>query len=494
MSPKSYIGGEIICPSVYKITCINGRMSVFLACVVLMNDFIPPFPERPKEHLGALNMLKHARRDLLSIWTEKDFRAQFIRTKVANRAIFIANCPEVVRHVFVTNNANYERKSPLMRKALEPLLGNGLFISDGETWQKHRAIETPLFSTEQVAKYSAVMVRVSEEYVQKWSSLTSGCTLDVLPEMGQLTADIICRTLFGSELGAGQAAKVVSSFAQYQAAIEQMDVSAFFGLPSWVPSFGVGKANKTKAADAAQCIHDIVDTVIAKGVDSDNKDTLLAQLLQRRGDPDPNRALTTEAIRNELIVLFMAGHETTANTLAWAWYLISQCPDVEQRLHEEVDAVFGERSATFDDYSKLTFTRAIIDETLRLYPPVPLLSREAVGEDVIRNFAVPQGSLMLVVPWLLHRHELYWDKPNHFIPERFLPDAPVKPDKFAYVPFSVGPRVCLSKFFGQVEATMCLAILARHFRLVLPPGTAVRHECRLTLRPENGLPMQLVRR
>jgi cytochrome P450 len=459
-----------------------------------MSDFIPPFPERSKDTLSALNILKHARKDLLSIWPESAFRTQFMGTKIINRSVFIANCPNVVRYVFVTNHANYERKSLLMRKALEPLLGNGLFISDGATWQKHRAIETPLFSTEQVAKYSEVMVKTTEEYVQKWSRLQSGDTLNVLTEMGQLTADIICRTLFGSELGAAQAATVVSSFAQYQAAIEQMDINTFFGLPSWVPGLTSSKANKTKATNAAQAIHQIVDKVIAEGVKSDNKDTLLAQLLLRRDDSDPERALTTEAIRNELIVLFMAGHETTANTLAWAWYLISQCPEVEQRLHEEVDSVLGSGSACFDDFNKLPFTQAIIDETLRLYPPVPILSREAMAEDTIRNRTIPAGSIILVVPWLLHRHEKYWDKPNHFIPERFLANAEIKPDKFAYVPFSVGPRVCLAKFFGTVEATLCLAVLARHFRLTLPLGTAVKHECRLTLRPEKNLPMQLVKR
>lgn len=459
-----------------------------------MSEFIPPFPKRHEKPLGPLDTLKYARRDLLSIWPEDAFRLQFMGTKIINRSIFIANCPEVVRHIFVTNHANYERKSPLMRKALEPLLGNGLFISDGETWQKHRTIETPLFSTEQIAKYSDVMIKTTEEYVQKWSRLQQGDTLKVLPEMGQLTADIICRTLFGSELSAEQAAKVVSSFAEYQAAIEQMDINTFLGLPDWMPRFGSSKVNKTKAANAAKCIHEIVDKIIAAGVKNDNKDTLLAQFLQRCDDNVPSRALTTEKIRNELIVLFMAGHETTANTLAWAWYLISQCPDVEQRLHEEVDRVFASGSATFDDFNKLIFTRAIIDETLRLYPPVPILSREATAKDTIRRRTVPAGSIMLVVPWLLHRHEKYWDKPNHFIPERFLPDAPVRPDKFAYIPFSAGPRVCLGKFFGQVESALCLAILARHFRLTLPADTAVKHECRLTLRPENNLPMQLVKR
>ncbi len=457
-----------------------------------MTDFIPPFPIRHQKTLGALDTLKYARRDLLSIWTEDSFNRQFMSIKIINRSIFIANHPDIVRHVFLTNHANYEKKSPLMRKALEPLLGDGLFISDGDTWQKHRSLETPLFSTEQVAKYSEVMIKATEERVRSWANFKQGEIIQVLPEMGQLTAEIICRTLFGNQLGAGQAAQVVQSFAEYQAAIEQMDVNTFFGLPSWIPGLGRGRA--AKAAKAAKAIHDIVDKVIAEGIKSDNKDTLLGQFLRIQDKKEAQAALTKKQIRNELIVLFMAGHETTANTLAWAWYLISQCPDVERRLHQEIDTVLGSGSPTFADFSKLSYTRAVLEETMRLYPPVPILSREASDDDIIRKRHIPAGSIMLVVPWLLHRHKAYWDKPDHFIPERFLDDAPVKPDKFIYIPFSVGPRVCVAKFFGLVETTLCLAILAKHFRLQVPEGHQVTHECRLTLRPKDNLPMRITSR
>jgi cytochrome P450 len=384
----------------------------------------------------------------------------------------------------VTNQENYQRKSILMRKALEPLLGDGLFISDGNIWQKHREMEAPLFTSEHVANYSKVMVETTEEYLQRWATFPVGSTVPVLSEMAKLTAEIISRTLFGNQLGAEQATQVVEGFSQYQAAVEQMDITAFLGLPNWFPNLTWNRALKS-----AKTIHQVVDNVIAQGIKSDNQQTLLTHLLKLRDDEHPERGLTSRQIRNELIVLFMAGHETTANTLAWAWYLISQCPEVEQRLHQEVDAVLNNGSATFADFSKLIYTQAIIEETLRLYPPVPILSREALADDTIRKRHIPAGSIMLVVPWLLHRHKLYWDKPDHFIPERFLPDAEVKIDKFSYVPFSAGPRVCLAKYFGTVEATLCLAILARHFRLAVPEGQTVSHECRLTLRQKDNLPM-----
>jgi len=453
-----------------------------------MTYFIPPYPKRHKKSLNPLKILQLARKDLLSIWGENAFRFQFIGIKIFNRSVFIANCPQVIKHVFITNHSNYERKSTQMRNALEPLLGDGLFISDGEKWKKHRDMMSPLFSSEQVAKYSEIMIQVTEEYVQKWGALDKDSTLDVLPEMGTLTAEIICRTLFGNQLGTQHAEEIVKNFAEYQSAIEQIDFTSFFGLPKLLPNL----KHKT-ALKAAQKIHAIIDAIIAKGVTSDNKNTLLAQLLSKK-DSETSDTYTTKEIRNELIVLFMAGHETTANTLAWAWYLISQSPDVEQKLHTEVDTILSTNKVHFDDFSKLTYTRAIFDETLRLYPPVPVLSREVKNDDTIRNRHIPAGSIMLVVPWLLHRHERLWDKPNHFIPERFLPDAKIKPEKFTYIPFSAGPRVCIAQFFGTVEATLCLAILAKNFRLTLPAGTKVTHDCRLTLRPKDKLSMQLTPR
>lgn len=451
-----------------------------------MADFIPPYPKRHQKSLSMLDTLKYARRDLLSIWHENAFDRQFIATKIINRHVFIANHPEIVRHVFLTNHANYEKKSPLMRKALAPLLGDGLFISDGATWHKHRDLETPMFSTEQVGKYSAVMVEATEERIRLWSAIEPGSIVPVLPAMGQLTAEIICRTLFGKQLGAEQSAAVIKSFAAYQAVIEQMDINTFFGLPSWIPGMGAGKATA-----AAKAIHAIVDQVIAACEQNGGKDTLLAQFLKLQSNTPTPTTLTREQIRNELIVLFMAGHETTANTLAWALYLISQCPDVEQRLHDEVDTVLGDRSPTINDVARLGYTRAILEETMRLYPPVPILSREAAAEDMIRNRLIPAGSIMLVVPWLLHRHKQYWQKPDHFMPERFLDDAPTKPDRYVYLPFSIGPRVCIGKYFGQIETILCLAMLSRRFRFRVPEGHTVSHECRLTLRPKDNLPMRI---
>jgi cytochrome P450 len=192
--------------------------------------------------------------------------------------------------------------------------------------------------------------------------------------------------------------------------------------------------------------------------------------------------------------LFLAGHETTANILAWIWYLLSQMPEVEARLHEEVDRVLGGRAPTLADVPKLLYTRAIFEETMRLYPPVPLLSREALVDENFNGHAIPKGSIMMVIPWLLHRHKKLWPKPDHFIPERFMPGGEGPVSKFAYIPFSIGPRICAGMAFGLTEGILALAALAQQFTLRLKPGHEVKMECHLTLRPGKTLPMTLHRR
>jgi cytochrome P450 len=215
---------------------------------------------------------------------------------------------------------------------------------------------------------------------------------------------------------------------------------------------------------------------------------MIAMLLVAR-DPETGEQLDPDAVRNEAAVLFMAGHETTANSLAWTWYLLSRSPDTEARLHAELDAVLGGRTPTLDDVPALVFTRAVFEETIRLYPPIPLLGREVSRSEQIGGHAVPEGSLLAVVPYLLHRHRIYWPMPDHFIPERFLPEHAAARQRYTYVPFSVGPRVCAGQAFGLTEAILCIATLAQRVRLRLTARTVVEPIARLSLRPGEALPM-----
>lgn len=454
-----------------------------------MRVFTPPFPHRHAEPLSPFKTLQHARKDLLSIWADEAFELQFMGSKILNQWVYIANAPDVVKHVFVNNNQNYQQKSPQMRKALEPLLGDGLFISDGETWHTRRKIQTPLFTAQHVIQYSQIMVDTAMEKTEAWAKKSAGDTLDVLPEMATLTAEIICRTLFGGELGKAKSSEVVNAFSEYQASIEQMALSEFLGIPDWIPVPGT---SMRRARKAARRIHTVVDDIVENAHYADDDLTMLAQFLKLN---QRDNTITRKGIRNEVIVLFMAGHETTANTLAWTWYLLSQAPDVEEKMRVELEEVCQGGVPTYEHYSRLTYLRAVLDEAMRLYPPVPVLSRQASTEDRIRGRKIPKGAIVMAVPWLLHRHERLWEQPNAFIPERFLEGGSAfKQDKYAYIPFSIGPRVCLGKYFGQVELVLTMATLAQKFGLSLPLGAAVKHDCRLTLRPKDNLPMQLYRR
>ncbi len=216
--------------------------------------------------------------------------------------------------------------------------------------------------------------------------------------------------------------------------------------------------------------------------------SMIRMLLEAR-DPETGDKLDREALRNEAAVIFMAGHETTANSLAWTWFLLSQAPDVEERLHAELAEILRGNLPTLDDVPRLIYTRAVFEEAIRLYPPVPLLGRQTHAKERIRDRTIPAGSLVIVIPWLLHRHRELWDRPDHFVPERFLPENAAARERYSYVPFSVGPRVCAGQAFGLTEAILCLATLAQRARLRLAPGAVVEPVCRLTLRPGDTLPM-----
>lgn len=448
-----------------------------------MTDFIPPYPYRHPQTLGPLETLKYLRKDLLSFWTEHAFSRNIMSINLFTRTLVIANCPEAVEHVLVHNPTNYEQKTSLLRKPLSPLLGESLLLSNGDIWQQHSQTIRPFFGPEQLAKFCDVIIQTISEFQKDWGNLPSTSTLAMVPEMKTLSAAILCRILFGEQVTQNQCQTLVGAVNQYLHTIEDLDVSSFFGLPNWIPNFGGNKSDK-----AAQAAHRCIDNIIAANSQANDR-SLLGLFLSL-----PSGIFSPEQVRNELLTFFLSGYETTANTLAWVWYLISQCPEVEQRLHHELDNVLGSGTATAADVPKLAYTRAIIAETLRLYPPFPLLSREIKNDDSFNGRPFPGGSTLLIVPWLLHRHKKHWDNPDHFIPERFFKNASGKFSRFAYLPYGLGARECIAKHLSAVEMTLCLAMLARRFRLQTDIGQKTLPICRVILRPDNDVPMRLHKR
>lgn len=455
-----------------------------------MSEFIPPYPRRFAEKLPAWKRVWLARRNLIGVWEEADFGYEFVSSRFLTRRVFLCNSPASVQFAFSTNNTSFERKSPAHRYALAPLIGDGLFVSDGETWRQRRRIVAPIVHTSRLSEFAPVMVEAAREARDRWAASAATAEIDVLSEMAQLTAEIICRTLFGRHLGRERALQVVEGFSDYQRRIGQLDFLSLLGLPDWIPRLHFPGINRS-----IKRIHSVLDDIIASHrARRDSGDASVIGRLLDAPNEELGGRLDAHAVRNEAAVLFMAGHETTANALAWTWYILSLAPDVEAKLHAEIDAVLGGRLPTLADVPRLVYTRAVFEEVLRLYPPIPLLSREALRDETFNGKLIRKGSFIVVCPWLLHRHRNWWHKPDHFIPERFLPGSTEPVSKFAYVPFSIGPRICAGMAFGLTEAILCIATLAQTFRLRLKPGHAVEPVCRLTLRPGRGLPMFVHRR
>lgn len=448
-------------------------------------DFEPPYPFRHETTPPIWTLIGLAKKNFLSIWSINDFKGRLRSTKVFKREIVVCNTPEVVRDAFQAHHTALQRKSPQMRHALEPLLGDGLFVSDTDVWAERRKVVAPIIHGSRVPGFAPIMVETIAEKRQEWEALGTGKSVDALAEMAHLTAEIICRTIFGRNLGKNYASEVVQGFSEYQRHIDQVDLISMFGLPEWLPRFRGGAIKKSR-----QRILDVLDEIIDSyhAQKESGEASVIGGLLEARDDQ--GNPLSREAIRNEAAVIFMAGHETTANTLAWTWYLLSQSPRVAAKLHEELDSVLGDELPTFKDVANLPYTRAVIEETLRLYPPVPILAREAMEATEISGKPISKGSIVMVVPWLIHRNPELWDHPDAFRPERFLDDSK-RPNKYGYVPFSIGPRICAGLQFGLTEAILSLAVLARQFELKLNPGTDVQPVARLTLRPGDNLPMTL---
>lgn len=453
-------------------------------------EFVPPFPHRPAEPLPFYRQFILGRRNFLAMFDQKCFEYEFFSARMLNRRVFICNSPDTVQRGFIALHDAFQRKSPQMRFALGPLVGDGLFVSDGELWARRRRIVSQIVHASRLPSFAPVMVEAAGELAERWLGLPHPAPIDGLRDMAMLTAEIICRTVFGVPLGAQPAGEIVTAFSIYQAVVRNEDVAYLLGLPDWVPRFQPRAAHK-----AARRIHRVIDDIVARGEArrAAGDASMIDRLLDAR-DPETGEGLDRDALRNEATVIFMAGHETTANSLAWTWFLLSQAPEAERSLHAELDAVLGGRPPSLDDVPRLAYTRAVFEEAIRLYPPIALLGREALREETIRERRIPAGSVVAVIPWLLHRHRKLWQDPDHFRPERFLPENAGARQRYSYVPFSTGPRVCAGQAFGLTEAILCLAALAQRVRLRLVPGARVEPTCRLSVRPAKGLPMLVERR
>lgn len=449
--------------------------------------FIPAHPVPPTRDPGLLQLILTARRNLIEGWTEASYRAGIDSFRILRRQIVVVNSPEHIRHVVVTRHSNYERKSPQMRRALEALLGDGLFISDGETWKRRRPLVADIVHKRRLPEFGETMEHAALAVAAEWAELPDDAEIELTEEMGRLTAAIISRAVFGKSIAREAAQQVVNGFSAYQDHADSFNLGYFLGADEGWRAFGGRRRRR-----AIAMVHQVVDSVVSAHLAGEGDSGSMVDLLIRRNQKSGGKPLDVTALRNEAATIFMAGHETTATTLTWAWYLLANAGWVADSVHNEIEAVCGACAPRLADLPELKWCRAVIQETLRLYPPVPLLPRQAKVADRIGHIDVEKSALVMIAPWLLHRSPDLWDKPNHFMPERFLSGARIDP--FAYIPFAVGPRICPGMNFGLDEATLCLAILAQRFEVIPRVGYKVEPVCRLTLRPKGGLPAMIAKR
>lgn len=446
---------------------------------------IPPSPPRARRSMGPFGRLAAMRKSAIGTWDQRAYEDDMIRGRFFGHASFILNAPDTIRHVLVDNYENYTRTAAGIR-VLRPMLGEGLLLAEGRTWKHQRRTLAPAFTPRAVSTLVPHMISAIDETL---GDLNAACdrALDLREIMQRMTLEIAGRTMFSFEMGRHGAA-LRGFVVEYAAKLARphfldlllplgwptpQDVSRAFFRRRWTSFVAMliaerRAAGKTEGAPP----RDLFDLMVAAR------------------DPETGGAFSDAQLGDQVATMILAGHETTATALFWAPYLLTLDPATQEQVAAEAQAaaVHG-----VPDLERLTFTRAVIDETLRLYPPAFLIARAAAGPDTLGGLAVAPQDVILIAPWLLHRHEKLWHAPNAFMPQRFLPGAP-PPDRFAYLPFGVGARVCIGAHFALVEATLALAKVIGRFRVTLDEAAPVMPIGVVTTQPDRSPMFRISRR
>ena len=390
-------------------------------------------------------------------------------------ALFLYH-PNEIESVLTTNARNFRKAMTLRSNFFQRLVGNGLLTSEGEDWKRQRRLSNPAFHRERVATYATTMVDYAKRLTANWQD---GDMRDLHREMMRLTLEIVVRCLFSADVshdvdqvGATLAA-MVKPFAS-QATLK------------WILNNRLPTPEHVRFHRLARKIDKVVYRIIAERRASGKDEGDLLSMLLAAHDEDGS-GMNDQQLRDEVMTLFLAGHETTALTLAWSWYLLGQNSEAEKKFHAELDAVIGDREATFADLPRLKYTEEIVKESMRLYPPAYGLGREAIRDCEIGGFHVPRGTQVFMFQWATHRDPRFFDEPQRFIPERWTTEFESQLPKYAYFPFGAGPRVCVGASFAMMEMILVLATIGRRFRLELDPNHAVEVYPAMSLRPKDGV-------
>jgi cytochrome P450 len=393
------------------------------------------------------------------------------------------NRPDYIESVLVTQNNNFVKSKDY--RAMRRVLGNGLLLSAGEFWRRQRKLIQPAFHQERIATYADIMTGYTQRMLASWSD---GQTLDIHEAMMHLTLGIVAKTLFDADVSREAEEVDVALSILMGKFLRQAGLALL--LPAWVPlptshilQHAVGRLDKV--------IYGIIEQRRASGQMSGD---LLSVFLQLQDDEGVG--MTDRQLHDEIMTLFLAGHETTANVLSWTWFLLGQYPEVEEKLVEELGRVLGGRVPTPADLPQLVYTDSLLHESMRLYPPVWVIGRRALAPFRLGEYELPADTNVLISQLIMHKDARYFPEPERFDPDRWNANDPraASLPRFAYFPFGGGPRVCIGAGFGMMEAALLLATIAQQFRIQIAPGQKVKMQPTVTLRPRNGIPVTLKRR
>ena len=435
----------------------------------------------------GLRTLREFRRETLEFLCRvSNTHGDVVRWRLGPLPVYLLRSPEAVQHVLVDNNRNYDKKTRGY-DALRLFLGNGLLTSEGTFWRRQRRIAQPAFHRQRIAGFGETMVALTERMRDDWARRAdTGEPIDVAEEMTTLTLRIVAKTLMSTDVDdenneVGRSVELLNGFARDL-------MTNPFTLPMGLPT-----PKNLRFRRAADVLETKLRTIISErrrtGEDAPD---LLSMLMSAR-DEETGESMSDDQLRDEAMTIFLAGHETTANALAWAFYLLSTHPDVERRLRAELAQVLGDRSPSMDDLAALPYLQQVVKECLRLYPPAWSIGRRAVAEDVIDGYRIEAGSLVILSPWVTHRHPTHWSNPEGFDPERFAPELEKTRPRYAYFPFGGGPRLCIGNNFALMEAQLVLATFVSRLSAALVPGHPVVPQPLITLRPAHGLRMTIHR-
>ncbi len=393
-------------------------------------------------------------------------------------ACFVTN-PDLITHILRERDAFIKSRG---FRALHTLLGNGLLTNEGESWFRQRRLAQPAFHRSRITNYGSTMVDYTEQMLSEWD--TQG-DRDIHIDMMRLTLNIVMKSIFNQDVSTGEAETVASAL---DVAMNWFDSKRRqnFLIWEWFP-----RPENVRYRNAISAMDDTIYKIIRDRRESEEDPGDLLSMLMSARDEDDGTSMSDQQLRDEIATLMLAGHETTANALSWTWMLLSQNPESAAKLHAELDEVLNGRSPTPADLSQLPYANAVIKESMRLYPPVSLIGREAVEDVEIGDYLIPQGCVVMLSQWVLHHSPKYFDEPETFNPERWLGNLEKELPRGVYFPFGDGPRVCIGKGFALMEAVLILATVAQQYELTLVPDHLIVPQPSITLRPEHGIQVTL---